>query len=45
MRKKERDNHINRLAKRFFDLDLATKFSLMFSGMVLVVLLFTALVM
>lgn len=45
MRKKERDNHINRLAKRYFDLDLATKFSLMFSGMVLVVLLFTALVM
>lgn len=34
-----------KLAGRFFDLDLATKFSLMFCGMILVVLLFTALVM
>lgn len=45
MQNERREHPPGRLFRRFFDLDLATKFSLMFSCMILAVLFLTALVM
>lgn len=45
MQNERREHPPGRFFRRFFDLDLATKFSLMFSCMILAVLFLTALVM